>query len=547
MAQAQPRGLWELIESRGAATPDGVLLIDDRGRQMSFLEYRRAVERVAAGLAGVGVGEASNVSWLLPTWLEAVVLEGALSRLGAVQNPLIPGYRAREVGFIAAQTRAQLLVVPSQWRGFDYAGLAAEVASGADHLDVLVVDAGERALPEGDPGTLAPAAEPPGPSDAFPVRWLFYTSGTTADPKGARHTDATIWATVAGMCQMVEPGPGDRVSIVFPFAHIGGAVWLFTALSTASTLLLVESFAPVTTIPMLAANGVTLAGTGTPFNLAYLAAQRELASGQPGARLFPRVRLFMSGASPKPPRLHHDLSAELGGSLVSSYGLTESPILTASSGGDAEDKLANTEGRACPGVRIRVVNADGATVGPDEEGELRVHGPQLLRGYVDASLNGGAFDNDGFLRTGDLGRLDADGFLTITGRLKDVIIRKGENISAKEVEDLLYEHPKVADVAVIGLPDAVSGERACAVVALRPGAGTLGFVEMQEYLRWRGLRTVALPEQLEIADEVPRNTGGKIRKEVLKARYGSTGRGDADDGGSGGGGDGGGKPASSAS
>src|SRR5262249_36428931 len=152
--------------------------------------------------------------------------------------------------------------------------------------------------------------------------------------------------------------------------------------------------------------------------------------------------------------------------------------------------------------------------GPDEEGEIRVHGPQLLLGYVDRSLDADAFDADGFLRTGDLGRLDDEGFLTITGRLKDVIIRKGENISAKEVEDLLFEHPKVADVAVIGLPDPASGERACAVVALRPGAGTLGFLEMQEFLRSRGLRTVALPEQLEITDEVPRNTGGKIRKEV---------------------------------
>jgi acyl-CoA synthetase (AMP-forming)/AMP-acid ligase II len=523
MAQAQAHRLWELVESRAEATPDDLLIVDDRGRHVSFLQYREAAERMAAGLADLGVGEETTVSWLLPTWTEAVVLEAALSRLGAVQNPVIPGYRAREVGFIVAQAGARLLIVPSQWRNFDYGAMAAELAAVSDQLDVLAVDPGSRSLPEGDPATLPPVVSaPPARADDYPVRWLFYTSGTTADPKGARHTDATIWGTVPGMCQMVAPAPGDRVSIVFPFAHIGGAVWLFTALATGATMLLVESFDREATVAMLASNGVTLAGTGTPFNLAYLDAQRALAARQPGARLFPRVRLFMSGASPKPPRLHYELSAELGGDgLVSSYGLTESPILTASSSGDPEVKLAETEGRACPGVVIKVVTADGAVAGPGEEGEIRVHGPQLLRGYVDSSLDGAAFDEEGFLRTGDLGTLDREGFLTITGRLKDVIIRKGENISAKEVEDLLYEHPKIADVAVIGLPDPASGERACAVVALRPGAAALGFVEMQEYLRLRGLRTVALPEQLEIVPDVPRNSGGKIRKDVLKARYGS--------------------------
>jgi cyclohexanecarboxylate-CoA ligase len=152
-----------------------------------------------------------------------------------------------------------------------------------------------------------------------------------------------------------------------------------------------------------------------------------------------------------------------------------------------------------------------------------VRGPMMLKGYVDEALNEAAFDEEGFLRTGDLGSVDRNGFLTITGRLKDVIIRKGENISAKEVEDLLYGHPKVADVAVIGLPDAASGERACAVVALKAGVENLDFAEMQDYLRARGLRTVALPEQLEIIGEVPRNTSGKIRKDVLKTRYGSDG------------------------
>jgi non-ribosomal peptide synthetase component E (peptide arylation enzyme) len=186
---------------------------------------------------------------------------------------------------------------------------------------------------------------------------------------------------------------------------------------------------------------------------------------------------------------------------------------------DPDEKLAQTEGSATRGVEIRVVKADGSTARAGEEGELRARGPQLCRGYLDTSLNAQAFDEAGFFRTGDLGTLDAEGFVTITGRLKDVIIRKGENISAKEVEDLLYPHPKVADAAVIGLPDPVLGERCCAVVACRDPADPLRFDEMVAYLARQGLMRQKTPEQLEIVDNVPRNPTGKILKHELRRRF----------------------------
>jgi non-ribosomal peptide synthetase component E (peptide arylation enzyme) len=188
--------------------------------------------------------------------------------------------------------------------------------------------------------------------------------------------------------------------------------------------------------------------------------------------------------------------------------------------GDADEKLAGTEGRANPPeAQIRVVAAHGGEARPGEEGELRVRGPQLCRGYVDAALDAEAFDADGFFRTGDLGRLDADGYVVITGRLKDVIIRKGENISAREIEDLLHEHPKVAEVAVIGLPDPASGERCCAVVASRDPAAPLGFDEMVAFLRGRALSTQKIPEQLELLELLPRNASGKVLKQELRKRF----------------------------
>jgi cyclohexanecarboxylate-CoA ligase len=513
--------LWSLVERRAAATPGRVLAVEDTGARVTFGDYRDRCLVVAAGLARrSGVGEGTPVSWELPTSIESLVLVGALARLGARQNPIIPIYRGREVGFVTRQSGARLLVVPPSYRGFDFAAMAAEVAAATDGLEVLVVD---RTLPEADPASLPPPAPDPGGDEDAPVRWVFYTSGTTADPKGAQHTDLTVLASALAMSECLAITEDDVSALVFPFTHIGGIGWLLAALVTGCSLLVTEAFDPVATPAFLAAHGVTLAGSGTPFHQAYLAAQRARAPGS--GPLFPAVRAYPGGGAPKPPQLHRDVRAEIGGlGIVSGYGLTEAPIVAMATVDDPDDKLAETEGRPTAGVTIRVVDLEGRVLPAGEEGELRVRGPQVLRGYLDASLDAAAFDEDGYFRTGDLGRLDAEGYVTITGRLKDVIIRNGENISAKEVEDLLYAHPAVADAAVVGLPDERTGERACAVVALRPGAG-LDLEDVRSFLVGAGLRVQAVPEQLEVVDAVPRNPAGKVLKQALRDRYATGGAG----------------------
>jgi cyclohexanecarboxylate-CoA ligase len=508
----QGRTLWELVEKRAAETSDALFVKDEEGRTLTFAGYQQAAERAAAGLVGMGVGEGTPVSWELPNWLEAIVLAGALSRLGAIQNPMLHIYRQREVTFMTRQTGARLLVVPPVWRGFDYGAMAEEVAGEVDGLEVLVLD---KSLPEGDPSTLPP---PPAAveADELPIRWRYYSSGTTADPKGIQHTDATVAAAARAMADVLEMGPEDRAALVFPFTHIAGAIFLISTMERGGALLAVEAFDPPTTIPFLAQEDVTLAGSVTPMHMAYLAAQRA----QPDAPVFPKVRAFNGGGAPKPPQLHHDLKKEVGGvGIVSGYGLTECPILTMNTVRDPDEKLAETEGRVTAGVEIRLVDLDGREVAAGEEGEIRVIGPQLFKGYVDSSLDAEAFDERGFLKTGDLGKVDADGYVTITGRVKDIIIRKGENISAKEVEDLLYTHPKVADVAVIGLPDEERGERCCAVVALKDASEPLAFQEMADFLREAGLMVQKIPEQLEVVDTVPRNPTGKILKHQLRDQY----------------------------
>ena len=501
--------LWGLIEARAQATPDAEMLVDESGRRMTFAAYRDQVERVAAALAERGVGPGVTVTWQLPTWIESVVLVGAIARLGARQNPILHIYREREVEFCVRQTGARLLVVPTEFAGFAFGEMAEGIAAKVDGVEVMTCD---RELPEGDPATL-----PAPPAEGDEVRWYFYTSGTTADPKGAQHTDATVAAVARGMAERIDVTADDVNALAFPFPHIGGITWLAVAMQVGCKNVLFEAFVPDTVVGVLDAEGVTLGGAGTAFHQVYLAAQNAA-----DHQLFGQVRAFPGGGAPKPPQLHHDMKAAFPSSagIVSGYGLTEAPILTMAAPSDTDQHLADTEGSAMPGVELKLVTVDGEVAGAGTEGEVRAKAPQLMKGYLDASLDADAFDDEGFFRTGDLGVLDDEGYLTITGRLKDIIIRKGENISAKELEDLLYGHPKVGDVAVIGLPDERSGERACAVISTAEGAEPIGFDEMVEHLLGAGLMKQKLPEQLEIVDAIPRNPAGKILKQDLRKRYG---------------------------
>ena len=514
MTVVSGRNLWELIEARVAATPDADMLVDQDGRRMTFAEFATAAGEMAAGLADLGVGAGDVVAWELPTWIETVVLAAAINRLDAVQNPIIAIYREREVGFCCRQAGAKVLITPAEFGGFDFGAMGRAIADAVEGLTAITVGPG--AFPVGDPSTLPPVPVPASDGQDAPVRWLCYTSGTTSDPKGARHTDASIDAIARAMGDRLDVQAGDRPALVFPFPHIGGITWLFTGLQTGCVSLLDQAFVPASTTAFLAAEHCTHAGSGTPFHMVYLAAQRE----NPDTPLFPELKNCPGGGAPKPPQLHYDVKGELGGSgVVSGWGLTEAPILTMGAHDDPDDKLARTEGRAMPGVDLKVVSVEGEVVGPGQEGELRAKAPQMMKGYLDDTLNADAFDDEGYFRTGDLGVIDAEGYVVITGRLKDVIIRHGENISAKEVEDLLFTHEQVQDVAVIGLPDARTGERAVAVVSTPEGAEPLTLAGMREFLTAAGLRTQAIPEQLEHVAVVPRNPSGKITKNVLRDEF----------------------------
>lgn len=495
-------GWWNLVERRATLTPERTMVLDDRGRALTFEQFRVTSERVAAGLQALGVAPGDVVSWQLPTVMESIVVTGALSRLGAVQNPIIPILRHAEVTHIVGQTKATWLLTPGVWRNFDYAALAAQVA--AEHgcrtliVDHTTVSGHALALPMGDPSTL-PAAPAAVPSDR--TMWIYYSSGTTAAPKGARHSDYSVSSASNGFVQVLNAD--DVMPCPFPITHVGGICLMTAALRLGFRFGLLEVFDPKRSPAAMAEMGATILGSALPFFLAYLEAQREHGA----EKLFPNLRFCGAGGAPTPPEMHYQLKRELGGSgILNSWGLTEFPIATYPSHDDPDEVRANTVGKPVKDVTIRIV-----------DGELRLDGPQKLLGYVDASLDAAAFDELGFFRTGDLGEIDDDGNVRVTGRLKDIIIRNAENISALEIEDVLYTHPDIADVAVVGVPDSRTGERACAVVVMKEGTKPLTLTAIAEHCKAAGLATQKIPERVEIATSLPRNAMGKLLKQQIRS------------------------------
>lgn len=504
----QANTMWQLVEARAAATPDVVALIED-DREITFAQLRDSAERVAAGFHEFGMRHGSRVTWQLPTRIETVVTSLALSRLGAVQNPIIPIYRDREVGFVLQQTDAEFFLIPGDWNGFDFNAMAERISAelGIEPSVLIAYDQ----LPEASPSVL-----PPAPGDGDEVRWIYYTSGTTSAPKGVRHTDRTLMAGGLGLADALALTPQDVGSIAFPYAHIAGPDYLMMLLYRGCGAVLIEAFALDAAVDLFARKGATMAGGGPAFYQMYLAKQRT----QPGEPIIPSLRLLSGGGAPKPPEMYVEVMAEMGIPVCHGYGMTECPMIAQGGPDDTEAQLMYTDGKPVTACEIRIVTLEGAVAARGEDGEVRLKGPMVFKGYTDPELDKDAFDEEGWFRTGDVGHLDADGHVVLTGRLKDVIIRKGENISAKEIEDLLYQHPKVADVAVIGLPDKERGERVCAVVERASGSEDLEFAEMVEYLRSADLMVQKIPEQLEVVDELPRNqTLRKVLKQDLRDMY----------------------------
>ena len=275
-----------------------------------------------------------------------------------------------------------------------------------------------------------------------------------------------------------------------------------------------ERFDPAESAEVLTRHGVTLAGGSVAHYQAWL----ELQRATPARRVLPTVRILTGGGAPKPPQLYYDALETLGIPIVHGYGMTESPMVASNTPSDSEAALVFTDGKPVAGMTVKIRRPDGGDGEPMEEGEILIKGACVFKGYLDPDQTAEAFDDDGFYRTGDLGMLDENGRVRLTGRTKDIIIRKGENISARELEQLLSEHPQVREVAVIGLPDSERGERVCAVVV--PNGTDPDLAGLCRFLRDREVMVQKLPEQLEILPSLPRTEAlGKVAKKELRRQF----------------------------
>jgi len=502
-----------------AAHPARVAVIDGE-RRWTFLEIDRISRRAARGLLQLGIGRGDVVAYQLPNWWEAIVLFLAAARLGATLNPLLPMFRERELQFTLSQSGARAAIIPGGYRGYDYRPLWLRLRAQLPALEHLFV-ARDEAPPEmrsltsflETPWERASRPEPERheAEDPDAILLLMYTSGTTAEPKGVLHTHNTLRAEVLSLERVHQLTSADRTLMPSPLTHISGVIHgILTPALLATSAVLMERWDPVRALALIAGERVTYM-VGAPAFLQDLLAHADTA-GDVDLR---SLRLFSCGGAGVSPELMRRARQRLPHCVAKRvYGSTEFPTLTTTAGDDAVTYGADTEGRAIAPAEVRIADDAGRRVPAGVEGEVQGRGPECFVGYLDATLNADAFTADGWFRTGDLGVLDGAGHLRITGRLKDIIIRKGEKISVKEVEDLIAEHPAVAEVALVPRTDPETGERACAVVRLRPGMA-LDLKSLTDYLAGKGLAKQKWPERLELVSEFPRTESGKILRGKL--------------------------------
>jgi cyclohexanecarboxylate-CoA ligase len=503
--------LDEYLDAATARRPKQTAVVEDNVR-LSYAEVSDRVTAAAGGLRRLGVARGEVVSFQLPNWWEALVMHLATIRIGAVSNPLMPILRERELRYALSRAESRVFVCPATFRGFDHGELALRLRGelGACQHVVLVRGAHEGALSFGELLAESTGADPEQGRNADDPVLLLYTSGTESDPKGAVHSHATLDYEDRSMISRFGLTGKDVMWMPSPVAHITGVLYGFhLATMLASTVVYQDVWDPGEALRLIDAERVSAVIAATPF-LHGLVRHPALAAYDVSS-----LRVFGCGGADVPPELIRQAEDRLGCLAVRVYGSTEIPTLTTGAPHDPPGPRAETDGAAVAPSELRVVDEEGHDVPPGTSGRIAARGPDAFLGYLGA--NEPPFDADGWFDTGDRGRVDERGYLTVTGRSKDIIVRGGENISAKEVEDLLYTHPDVVDVAVVAVPDPRLTERACAVVVPRDGARP-SLDDLTSFLNITGIARQKHPEQIELVAELPRNPTGKVQKFRLRAR-----------------------------
>jgi len=485
--------------------------------RLTYAELADRVDRIAAGLLERGVGSGDVVAFQLPNWWEFTALFFACNRIGAVANPLMPIFRQRELRFMMGFAEAKVAVVPTLWRGFDHMAMMREIRPDLPRLQAAFAVGGagaesfEKAFldrPAPSPAERARfAALRPTPDD---VVELIYTSGTSGEPKAVMHTANTVLAPAQCFIDDIPVRPADIIFMGSPYAHQTGFLYgMLMPVMLATTTVALDIWSAAEAAPMIERERATFSMGSTPFVSDMVNLPEEAR-----ARVARTLRTWVCAGAPIPRVLVQRAKAEMNLDVLSCWGMTENAGMTITRRSDPQEKVFSTDGRALPGTEVRVVDDHKRPLPADTVGNLQARGITHFVGYLKKpQLN--SIDEDGWFDTGDLARMDKDGYIRIVGRTKDVIIRGGENIPVAEVENLIYRHPKVAECAVVAMPDPRLGERPCAFVVAKPGAG-LELAELTRFLAEQGMAKPYWPERLELVAEMPRTPSGKIQKFKLR-------------------------------
>ncbi len=521
---------WQLAV---AASPDALAVVDRRGERLTYAEVDERSSRLAGWLVETGVRPGETIGVQLPAWTDFLVTFVAIMKAGAVVNPLATNLRRTELTHAIDACSMRLLVMPTCFRRTDYGPLAADLIASRNPLErVLFVGEGRSAS-----GLYISDAVASGPllargdwvhADGDDVAAILFTSGSEADPKGVMLTHNNLIASEVAFAYALRLGPEDRMLMPAPLGHATGFMHgVIMPMLTRGTSLLCDSTDGSEMAAMIRRHKATC-GMSVPSVIDSLLCVCETTKGG-----LESVRFLCCGGSPVPRRLLERARA-LGVRLYSVYGSTESAPHTLTSACDTDERVLTTDGRACPGTEIRVVDPKTRrTLPPGVEGEEASRGPAVFAGYLGRpDLTRAVLDDDGWYYSGDLAVMDADGYVRITGRRSDVINRGGEKISPTEIERVLMSHPAVRAAAVVGMPDDVMGQRACAYLVARGDAVRLDVAALVDYFVGLGIAKFKIPERVEYLDEMPLTPSGKIAKGSLKraiaAEYARASAGEVD-------------------
>ncbi len=492
------------------ADPDFVAFIDAEA-QLTRAELIADAEALAAGLHRRGLRSGDVVAFQIPNWREAAVINLAAALSNLIVNPIVPIYRDHEVTSMLGDCRARAFFVADRFRDFDFAAMAQRVRAALPDLTHVFTVRGAGAddyaalLAEGRGVAFArPRVDPLG------VKLILYTSGTTGRPKGVLHSHVTLARILRTSAAHWGMAPGAATLMPSPVTHVSGyANGLEAPLVCGTRAVLMESWNARKAVTLIDRHKLVGTVAATPFLVELAAAARES-----GNRL-PSFRFFACGGAAVPGDLISAANTAFANARAFRvYGASEVPLV--SFGWPQDEVLAATTDGEVVDYQVRIVDHDDHELPDGEEGEILARGPGMFMGYADAEQTAEAITPDGFFRTGDLGTRSRDGAITITGRKKDLIIRGGENISAREIEEVLHRHGDVREACVVAMPHLRLGEGVCAFVILREGADADG-AALAAHVAASGLAKQKIPERFEFVTDFPRTASGKVRKDQLRA------------------------------